>query len=513
MTVTLSSLILVTIFSISSTVCAQICNIYCDDRDPNLASTGVRSPVAVTLFGRGITLKISDADNMAYAEINNGDPGDEVWLDRSFDGGVSWEDGSRLGSNSIPTEMRGCRTNMYNIDNPRHSNNLGIGSMRSCAKVNNRPDIACTSWARSTINADTPMDAAATALMQFYDERSLWKTTGWWNSANALTAIIDYTKYTEKTTYSYAIDGTFENNKNAEDGNFTNFYIDDTLWWGLAWVGAYDVTGNEKYLEMAKIDADYSYEYKDGICGGGLWWTVERGYKNAIPNELFIKLAAALHNRVPGDSKYLSQAIEVWNWFRSSGMFNSENLINDGLDSNCKNNGQVTWSYNQGVIIGGLVELFKGTADQNYINEAKSIADAVIRSTSLNPNGVLFDYGCEQGNGDCGNDGPSFKGIFNRNLGELDRVLEGRPYLSWLVAQTDSIYHYSRNSLDQYGVHWKGPFDRADAARQQSALDAFNAAFVSTNIRNSSHKIVKGILSICSPILIFILRTSNTLLV
>lgn len=289
--------------------------------------------------------------------------------------------------------MRGWRTLMYNIDNPSDIQNLGIGSMRACGKANDRDDIACTAWARSTVNAERPIDAAATALMQFYDNRGLWKTTGWWNAANALTSIIDYTKYTGKNTYLYAIDTTFEKNKNVEDGNFTNFYIDDTLWWGLSWVLAYDVTGNEKYLNMAKIDADYCYRYKDNVCGGGVWWNAEKGYKNAIPNELFIKLAASLHNRIPGDTQYLNQAVEVWTWFRASGMFNSNNLINDGLDSNCNNNGQVTWSYNQGVIIGGLVELFKATGEQNYINEARAIADAVLRSSQLNPNGVLFDYG------------------------------------------------------------------------------------------------------------------------
>lgn len=85
-------------------------------------------------------------------------------------------------------------------------------------------------------------------------------------------------------------------------------------------------------------------------------------------------------------------------------------------------------------------------------------------------------FSCE--GGDCGNDGPSFKGVFNRNLGELDKILAGRPYRNWLVAQTNSMYTWNRNSLDQYGVHWSGPFDRAEPARQHSALDAFNAAYL-----------------------------------
>jgi hypothetical protein len=49
-------------------------------------------------------------------------------------------------------------------------------------------------------------DCAAEALMQFYDPNTgLWKTTGWWNSANALTAIIDFSHRTGKHTAIYYI--------------------------------------------------------------------------------------------------------------------------------------------------------------------------------------------------------------------------------------------------------------------------------------------------------------------
>lgn len=67
--------------------------------------------------------------------------------------------------------------------------------------------------------------------------------------------------------------------------------------------------------------------------------------------------------------------------------------------------------------------------------------------------------------------------MFVRNLGELDRILIGRPYKSWLDAQVNALYQKNRNALNQYGVHWNGPFDRADAARQSSALDAFNSVY------------------------------------
>lgn len=85
---------------------ATICNTYCDARDPALAPQS-RNPVTTTLFSRSIALHFDDADAMGWASIDNGSPGDEVWLDRSFDGGRSWSSGSRLGNTAIPSGQRG----------------------------------------------------------------------------------------------------------------------------------------------------------------------------------------------------------------------------------------------------------------------------------------------------------------------------------------------------------------------------------------------------------------------
>ncbi|WP_163511801.1 glycoside hydrolase family 76 protein [Fodinicola acaciae] len=448
---------------------ATVCDKYCDQRDPALAA-GDRTPVSATVYSRQIVLHISDADNMGWASIDNGDPTDEVWLDRSYDGGRSWSGGSKLGDTTIPDGRRGWRTLMYNVDDPA---NHGVGALRACGKAGNRSDIACTQWARSTVNAGTRVDAAATALMQYYNNgNGLWNTTGWWNSANALTAIIDYSQRTGSTAYRYAIANTFDKNKNAQGGNFTNDYMDDTGWWGLAWVRAYDLTGDSRYLNMARIDADYMYSFRDGTCGGGIWWRSQRDYKNAITNELFVKLAAALHDRISGDTNYLNKATEIWNWFNASGMINSGHLINDGLDSSCHNNGQTTWTYNQGVILGGLLELNKATGNAGYLTTARQIADAATTSSVIAPGGILREP-CEPAN--CGGDGPSFKGVFVRNLGELSRAT-GNPYASFLQRQADSAYAHDRNPMDQYGLSWAGPYDSSDGARQHSAVDLMTAA-------------------------------------
>jgi predicted alpha-1,6-mannanase (GH76 family) len=320
-------------------------------------------------------------------------------------------------------------------------------------------------------------DEAIGALQRWYNPRTgLWRSAGWWNSANALTALIHHAQRTGEGRYRHVIETTFGRAQRVNPG-FSNEYYDDDGWWALAWIAAFDLTGEARYLDLARRLFAGMADGWDDACGGGLWWTRRKTYKNAIPNELFLLIAGRLHQRAAdpgGGSFYLDWALREWQWFSASGMIGPAGLVNDGLTADCANNGRTTWTYNQGVIVGGLTVLHDITGDGAYLGQAESIAAAALRDLTVPP-GILAEPGKPPRRG-RDHDHAQFKGIFVRNLYELYLRSPRAEYRDFFLANAACLWRNSRNKRNQVGLAWTGPFDRADAARQGSALDALNAA-------------------------------------
>ncbi len=321
--------------------------------------------------------------------------------------------------------------------------------------------------------------AGISALQRWYVPSSgLWSTTGWWNAANALTAVIAYTQRTGDRAHAGVIETTFRAARRRH-ADFIDEYFDDNGWWALAWVAAYDLTRDHRYLDAARTIFAHNQTGWDDICRGGLWWNEARRYKNAITNELFLTLAARLHLRAGGQGDYLTWALREWEWLWSSGLIGTGGLINDGLTSDCANNGGTAWTYNQGVILGGLAALYQITGDCAYLRRGESIADAALRTLTSPPSangpGILTEPGRGSAAGSKG-DHTQFKGIFVRHLHDFYLQSRRPAYRAFILANARSIWDNARNADNQFGLRWTGPFDRADASRQSSALDALNAA-------------------------------------
>ena len=330
---------------------------------------------------------------------------------------------------------------------------------------------ASLTLAGDDFNANT--EAAALMLQQWYNASGQYDTTGWWNAANCLEAIENVSLQDNGLLYLDVLTNTY--NLNAA-GNFLNSYYDDEGWWANAWIRAYDLTGNPNFLNMAKTifnDLVGGWDATNTVCPGGIFWNKSHTYKNAIPNELFLLAAIRLHERTPGDTGaggYLYWATNEWAWFKASGMINAQYLVNDGLNG-CVNNGGTAWTYNQGVILGGLADLYKVTGDTSYLTEATAIANAAV-SALVDVNGILVEP-CESGG--CGGDGPQFKGIFIRYLAYLYDLTRNSAYYTFLHKNAHAVWFNDRNVFNQLGLKWDGPFDSADAARQSSAMMAVSA--------------------------------------
>lgn len=378
---------------------------------------------------------------------------------------------------------------------------------------------------RAGLNATAAAKAAIDGMNEgFFDAaRGQWSPGDpWWLSGVALAGVVDYMRKTGSREYLGQVERVIEAQREPVGwwpqggGEFRGDSTDDTGWWGLAMVRMYELTGDGGYLDISARDEEYMYAcWTEAECGGGLYVDVEeREYKNAIANELYIKLAASLHNRLGNDTTtYLARAEKAWAWFQASGMINEDDLINDGLtqqdDGVCFNNNLTTWTYNQGVILGGLVglslllfllillliltnltrtELYRATQNKSYLASAQRIASAVLSSPTLTHDGTLTEP-CEPADS-CNDDQQVFKGIFAANLAELDAAVAAddadadadggpAPYRSFLEQNALTAYTHRRSGSgsngsagggDLYDVSWAGPFRNATIAKQASAV-------------------------------------------
>ncbi|OCL11865.1 glycoside hydrolase family 76 protein [Glonium stellatum] len=332
----------------------------------------------------------------------------------------------------------------------------------------------------SAANYAANAENAITALNNKWYSAStgLWNGL-WWNSANAMTTIgnLGLIDSSFKSTAEQIISTTYSKapgRGGTKAGGYINNYYDDEGWWALGWITAYDLTGNRDYLNTAITIFDDMTTGWSTPCKGGIWWDKSKTYISAISNELFLSVAAHLANRVPSQkANCISWAQAEWNWFSHSGVINSANTINDGINkTTCANNGGTVFTYNQGVVLGGLVELSAATGDSSYLTEATTIAHAAIKALT-DSNGILTESGGIQED----NNLAQFKGIFMRNLAALQKAVPNQAFVTFLTKNADSIWTSDRDASTGFiGPHWQGPYAAATAPSQSSAIDCLVAA-------------------------------------
>jgi predicted alpha-1,6-mannanase (GH76 family) len=158
---------------------------------------------------------------------------------------------------------------------------------------------------------------------------SIWGVS-YWHDANAVEALCNWMIYSGSRKYVGVVQSVFEREGQAWRLRTGGSY-DDTGWWGHAWVRAYELTGEQQYLDKAELCFVIMADAFDDTCKGGVWWTQIKKYKNAITNGLFLSLAMKMHlHTPPGNSTYIDWATKEWAWFEQSGLINTDRCA-DGV--------------------------------------------------------------------------------------------------------------------------------------------------------------------------------------
>ncbi|KAH6560679.1 hypothetical protein BASA60_000550 [Batrachochytrium salamandrivorans] len=191
---------------------------------------------------------------------------------------------------------------------------------------------------------------------------------------------------------------------------------DDILWYGLAAMTCVDLFGKEAMMPRSKTKTYFAvalrtYEevmqQNDPLCGGGIFWSRDRttpipqrrDFKSVITNVQVLVMASKLTIST-GDPKYVKVADDLYKWLQSSGMITPELHVWDGVlatQESCRRDAR-EFSYNTGLLLGGLAYMYKATGKNEYIAEISKLLPTAIQIYS--DKGILHDL-CENSNGVC----------------------------------------------------------------------------------------------------------------
>ncbi|KAF9642923.1 Six-hairpin glycosidase [Thelephora ganbajun] len=229
---------------------------------------------------------------------------------------------------------------------------------------------------------------------------------------------------------------------------FFNGSFDDAGWTLLLFIRFRDFIGpkdgNFQYFETSTYQVyDYIVGEYTSDCGGGVWWSRARNYKNTITNALFMHISAAMYIRHRDTPGYLQNAIDTWKWLAGSGLRDKDHLWFDGL-RRCQVSDRRKWTYNQGVIASGLGLLYAATGNKTYLTEAEKTLDAAIDFMTVN--GILKEVCDDATQSTCDEDQLIFKGIFTKHLqyyiDQAGRAARDK-YSVFLSVQSSAVYFYS----------------------------------------------------------------------
>ncbi|KAK3113004.1 hypothetical protein LTR53_010122 [Teratosphaeriaceae sp. CCFEE 6253] len=332
--------------------------------------------------------------------------------------------------------------------------------------------------------------------------------------------LVDYYYYTQDSTYN---DETIQAAiwQASKVGNFmpanqtTTEGNDDqgSPWPKVYSISAWPLTLSETSTDLRPIALRQALRWDAANCGGGLRWQVSvipagsracahalqifptntgYNYKNTVANGGFFMLAARLA-RFTGNQTYVDWATKEWDWWSQSKLFggNSTYQVNDGMtisNNQCPDADHTQWSYNYGLLIGGLAFLYNTTDDTKWLTPLNGLLNRTLEEFFPASMGdkIMVEAACEP-YGTCDTNGWTFKSFVMRWLALTAQLVPDTATTIWPYIQASGQGAAGQCDGGSDGITcgfrwnsttWDGTYG---VGQQMSALAAIQANLITVN--------------------------------
>jgi uncharacterized protein YyaL (SSP411 family) len=238
-------------------------------------------------------------------------------------------------------------------------------------------------------------------------------------------------------------------------------YYDDNAWIVLGLIETADVTGDGKYLELARETQRFVMSGEDDRLGGGVYWRERRRRsKNTCSNAPAIVGALSLYQKT-NDTKYLEDAKRLYKWTNDNLQDPDDGLYWDNVRVRRGRVDRRKFSYNSALMIRASCLFYEITGEPKYLAEAQRIARAAEEHWIVPSTGAVRDSG-------------KFGHMLMEALVTLGQV-DGDP--RWLSVASKSAEYVHENVRDpngRYAHRWDRP--QKDALESFMLIDQASAA-------------------------------------
>lgn len=279
---------------------------------------------------------------------------------------------------------------------------------------------------------------ALAAYKAAYYQDGEYRGADFWDYAEIFEIIDDVYEITGEEAFKAQIEEMYQFVlKKYTDNWESNPFNDDIMWLVIALTRATLLTGDKKYVEVAKKNFDLTWDrsWDTEAFGGGMFWRVENECKNTCVN-CPGAIAACVLAKALDDEAYFDKAAMIMEWTAKTLAEVDTGKVYDSI----KLNGNVeSWSstYNQGTFIGACTLLHEHTGDDKYLAWADKVAAYTMNE--MYQGGIMDNEG-------QGNDAPGFKGILARWLRRYALRFDRPEYMEWLQKNADSAWSIRNNA-------------------------------------------------------------------